>query len=58
MAAHIDSGRLKDAAERKVRLESYEWKHIEECRLCLEHLRDSMPMTQRPVRKPPLERQT
>jgi hypothetical protein len=42
MTTHIETARLKKAAERKIVLEAHEWKHIEECRACLEHLRDAI----------------
>ena len=38
MNSHIDIARLRKAAERKIRLDSQEWKHIEECRQCLDDL--------------------
>jgi hypothetical protein len=46
MTTHIDSARLKQAAERKIVLEAHEWKHIEQCRACLEHLRDEIRIEQ------------
>jgi hypothetical protein len=38
MNSHIDIARLQQAAERKIWLDSREWKHIEECRQCLDDL--------------------
>ena len=38
MNPHIDIARLQQAAERKIWLDSQEWKHIEECRQCLDDL--------------------
>jgi len=45
MNTHIEAARLKQAAERKILLEALEWKHIEECRCCLEQLRDEIRTT-------------
>ena len=42
MTNHVEIERLKNAAERKIRLDSSEWKHIEECRLCIKQLRDAI----------------
>jgi len=42
MNSHIDSTRLQEAAERKIRLGSQEWKHIEECRQCLDDLTEAV----------------
>ena len=43
MISHIETIRLKEAAEQKVRLTAHEWKHIEECRQCLERLKQAIP---------------
>ena len=42
MTNHVEIERLKNAAERKIRLDSSEWKHIEECRQCMQQLRDAI----------------
>jgi hypothetical protein len=38
MNSHIDVRRLQEAAKLKIRLDSSEWKHMEECRQCVNEL--------------------
>ncbi len=42
MTTHIEIERLNDAAERRIRLDSSEWKHIEECQQCMTRLKDAI----------------
>jgi hypothetical protein len=55
MTIHIEIERLKDAAERKIRLDSSEWKHIEECRLCMKQLRDAIRASDSKAQSAPSE---
>jgi hypothetical protein len=50
MNSHIDTARLQEAAERKIRLDPREWKHIEGCRQCLDDLTEAVRIRTRDVR--------
>ena len=55
MNSHVEIKRLQMAAEQKILLDSQEWKHIEECRKCVDELSQAVQIRPQAVhvrRKP------
>jgi hypothetical protein len=51
MNSHVEITRLQEAAERKIWLDPQEWKHLEECRKCLDELSQAVHIRRTPKAK-------